>query len=139
MSIVASLAVLICLGRVYYLFFFCGRSAPPSKVEPKAEKEGQTHTDATKNDQQKEGERKEEEDDQDFEREDEVLPRKTLESIHLWILIAAFCSLMGPPITPLLLSSAVYVGATIKPKIWDGKGDIFYKLGAGQRRLDTDY
>jgi hypothetical protein len=131
-SIVASFAVLVCLAKVYYTLFV---SPASSDKRPATTSNRQTTvTSATKPGQGTDGE-----EEADAERDDEVLPRKMLESLHLWILVAAFFSLLGPPITPLLLSSAVMVGATIKPKVWDGKGDIFYKLGAGQRRIDTDY
>lgn len=109
MSILASASVVICLARVYFLMM---TTTSTSSGTPSRSS---------------------------IERDDDVLPRSALESIHVWLLAAAFCSLLGPPIAPLLLSSAVYVGATIKPKVWDGKGDIFYKLSAGQQRHETDY
>lgn len=131
-SIVASFAVLVCLAKVYYTLFV---SPASSDKRPATTSNRQTTvTSATRPGQGTDGE-----EEADAERDDEVLPRKMLESLHLWILVAAFFSLLGPPITPLLLSSAVMMGATIKPKVWDGKGDIFYKLGVGQRRIDTDY
>jgi hypothetical protein len=136
-SIVASLAVLVCLAKVYYSLFACPSECNVGKrptVDQAKMTSSSTATKSHGNVTAEGGETEEE-----AEREDEVLPRTTLESLHLWLLVAAFFSLLGPPITPLLLSSAAMIGATIKPKVWDGKGDIFYKLGAGQRRIDTDY
>jgi len=124
-SIFASLLVFICLVRVYSILLFCSPKIPPPMET--ANQSTNTRCDGRSKSNY-------------VNQDSDFLPREMLESAHLWLLAAAFFSLLGLPIAPLLLTSAVLMGATLKPRVWDGKADIFFRVGENrQRQIELDY
>eukprot|EP01087_Luapelamoeba_hula_P021158 TRINITY_DN7346_c0_g1_i1.p1 TRINITY_DN7346_c0_g1~~TRINITY_DN7346_c0_g1_i1.p1 ORF type:complete len:222 (-),score=30.20 TRINITY_DN7346_c0_g1_i1:7-672(-) len=71
-----------------------------------------------------------------------VLPTAQLQRLHWWHGAAACVGLLGAPAAfGPLITGAIWVGATQRPRVVDSKsgGDMFFVLAAGQKRLDTDY